>query len=137
MQVSIRQFLTKCPGSQWGSTASLYSFVIKPSFALRSNLPDSLPGSEDSSSSSSSCFTYYFQPSLSSQESLVTSAQFWFYAGAASNASSPLFMLTAGQRLLRAAQAPSRATADGWVTYTLERDVREPVSEGPFVLQVS
>lgn len=83
-------------------------------------------------------FTYYFQPSMNNQELMVTFAHFWFYAGegASPNSSAPLFVLTSEQQLIKAAEAPSMASSDGWTTYHLERDVQAAVSEGPFVLQV-
>ncbi|XP_071767435.2 inhibin alpha chain [Centroberyx gerrardi] len=83
-------------------------------------------------------FTYYFQPSMNTQEALVTSAHFWFYAGegATANSSAPLFILTSEQQLLQAAEAPSETSSDGWTTYRLEQNLQASVSEGPFVLQV-
>ncbi|KAM3857114.1 inhibin alpha chain [Diretmus argenteus] len=82
-----------------------------------------------------SYFTYYFQPSMNSQESLVTSAHFWFYAGegATTNSSAQLFILTSEKQLL---EAPSKTSSDGWITYHLEQNLQASVSEGPFVLQV-
>ncbi|KAM4602190.1 inhibin alpha chain [Polymixia lowei] len=83
-------------------------------------------------------FTYYFQPSMSSQEVVVTSAHFWFYAGIElePNTSAPLFALTSERGLLRLAELPSRVASDGWATYYLESDRRAFITGGPFVLQV-
>ncbi|KAF7657032.1 hypothetical protein LDENG_00032780 [Lucifuga dentata] len=95
----------------------------------------------DPAESTKSHFTFYFQPSMSSQENQVTSAHFWFYAGEAasnnaSSSSSPLFMLTSSQQLHQAAEAPWKTSVDGWSTYHLHQDLHASVSEGPFVLQV-
>ncbi|KAF1371857.1 hypothetical protein PFLUV_G00273710 [Perca fluviatilis] len=95
--------------------------------------PDSAPGG-----TSNSHFTYYFQPSTNNHETLVTSAHFWFYAGegAAANSSAQLFILTAAQQLLRAAEAPSETSSDGWTTYHLDQTLLASLREGPFLLQV-
>ncbi|XP_067438990.1 inhibin alpha chain [Thunnus thynnus] len=84
-------------------------------------------------------FTYYFQPSVNNQETLVTSAYFWFYAGeegAAANSSAQLFILTSAQQLFQAAEAPSKTSSDGWTTYSLDQNLLASVAEGPFLLQV-
>ncbi|XP_056606876.1 inhibin alpha chain [Triplophysa dalaica] len=84
-------------------------------------------------------FTFYFQPSLDSQESTITSAQFWFYAGeaiATSNVSAPLFILTPKQELLRASENPFKRCPDGWTTYKLDRHLHNAMAGGPFMLQV-
>ncbi|KAF0045715.1 inhibin alpha chain [Scophthalmus maximus] len=83
-------------------------------------------------------FTYYFQPSLNDQETLVTSAHLWFYAGegATVNTSAPLFILTSAQQLLQAAEAPSQMSSDGWSTYQLDQTLLASVAQGPFLLQV-
>lgn len=83
-------------------------------------------------------FTYHFQPSIDNQDTLVTSAQFWFYAGerATTNSSASLFILTSAQQILQAAEAPSKWTSDGWTTYQLDQNLLTPVAEGPFLLQV-
>ncbi|GLD63423.1 inhibin alpha chain [Lates japonicus] len=83
-------------------------------------------------------FTYYFQPSMNNQETLVTSAHFWFYTGEGStaNTSAPLFILTSAQQLLQAAEAPSKMSSDGWTTYHLDQSLLASVAEGPFLLQV-
>ncbi|XP_055069188.1 inhibin alpha chain isoform X2 [Misgurnus anguillicaudatus] len=83
-------------------------------------------------------FTYYFQPSLDSQDS-ITSAHFWFYAGeaiASSNISAPVFILTSYQELLQASEAPLKSSPDGWTTYKLYRHLHIVMSGGPFMLQV-
>uniref|UniRef100_A0A672M9E8 Inhibin alpha chain n=1 Tax=Sinocyclocheilus grahami TaxID=75366 RepID=A0A672M9E8_SINGR len=64
---------------------------------------------DNSSEAASGYFTYYFQPSLDSQDSIITSANFWFYAGeaiASSNISAPLFILTPYHELLQATVSP-------------------------------
>ncbi|XP_034037942.1 inhibin alpha chain [Thalassophryne amazonica] len=83
-------------------------------------------------------FTYYFQPSMKNRETLVTLAHFWFYAGEgfSVNSSLPLLMLTSEPQLLQAAEAPSKTSSDGWVTYHLKQNLRDSMSQGPFVLQV-
>ncbi|XP_069020415.1 inhibin alpha chain [Embiotoca jacksoni] len=83
-------------------------------------------------------FTYYFQPSINTQDTVVTSAHFWFYAAdeATANSSAPLFILTSAQQLLQAAEAPSKLSSDGWTTYHLEKNLLAPVAEGPFLLQI-
>ncbi|XP_070711987.1 inhibin alpha chain [Pempheris klunzingeri] len=94
---------------------------------------DSAPGQTNDSHS-----TYYFQPSMNHQEALVTSAHFWFYAGegATDNSSAQLFIVTSVQQLLRAAEAPSVMSSDGWTTYHLGQNLLASVAEGPFLLQV-
>uniref|UniRef100_A0A4W5LIM4 Inhibin alpha chain n=1 Tax=Hucho hucho TaxID=62062 RepID=A0A4W5LIM4_9TELE len=66
---------------------------------------DSTCDSSDSPSErATSHFTYYFQSSLDNQESAITSAHFWFYAGeGASRNITPLFLLTSNQQLLQVA----------------------------------
>ncbi|XP_062270740.1 inhibin alpha chain [Scomber scombrus] len=83
-------------------------------------------------------FTYYFQPSMNSQETLVTSAHFWFYAGegATVNSSAQLFILTSAQELLQAAEGPSETSLDGWTTYSLDQNLLTSLPQGPFLLQV-
>lgn len=83
-------------------------------------------------------FSFNFQPSINSQDTAVTSAHFWFYAGegATGNSSAPLFIVTCTQRPLQAAEAPSKLSSDGWATYDLDQRVLVSVSEGPFLLQV-
>lgn len=75
---------------------------------------------------------------MNNQETLVTSAQFWFYAGegATANSSAQLFILTSAQQFLQAAEAPSERSLDGWTTYSLDQNLLASVSEGPFLLQV-
>nr|XP_020470930.1 inhibin alpha chain [Monopterus albus] len=94
---------------------------------------DSSPGE-----TSISHFTYYFQPSMSSHDTLVTSAHFWFYAGERStdNSSAPLFILTSVQQLLQVAESPSLMSSDRWTTYQLDQKTLASVGEGPFLLQV-
>ncbi len=94
---------------------------------------DSAPGE-----TTDSRVTYHFQPSMNNHENLVTCAHFWFYAGegAAANSSAQLFILTAAQQLLQAAEAPSTVSSDGWTTYELDRSLLASVAEGPFQLQV-
>ncbi|XP_008301071.1 inhibin alpha chain [Stegastes partitus] len=104
------------------------------------------PGSDSSCATSGSSpgettntrFTYYFQPSISSHDTVATSAHLWFYAGAAAPASSSssLFMLTSSQQLLQAAEGPSATSPDGWLTYRLDPNLLTLVAEGPFLLQV-
>lgn len=91
-----------------------------------------------SSSGPESHFTYHFQPSMNNQESQVTSAHFWFYAGeeAAVNSSAELLIITWEQQLLQAAQAPSATSSDGWTTYHLDHSLLPSVAEGAFLLQV-
>ncbi|XP_053273004.1 inhibin alpha chain [Pleuronectes platessa] len=111
---------------QWTSpTQDKSQIILFPS-------SDSSCGSETSSSH----FTYYFQPSLSEQEVVVTAAHFWFYAGEGGNMSAPLFILTSAPQLLQAAEAPSQRSPDGWTTYDLERPALASVAQGPFILQV-
>ncbi|XP_033954229.1 inhibin alpha chain [Pseudochaenichthys georgianus] len=98
---------------------------------------DSSCARSDSAETASSHFTYYFQPSMNSQETSVTSAHFWFYAGeGATNSSAQLFMVTSAQQLHQAAEAPSKTSSDGWMTFDLEQDNLASVAEGPFLLQV-
>ncbi|XP_059183613.1 inhibin alpha chain [Centropristis striata] len=109
--------------SQTGPSGDTLQIIIFPS----SDSP--CPGSD------SADFTYSFQPSLQHQDSVVTSAHFWFYAGggAASNSSAQLSILTsAQQQLLQAAQTSS--DSDGWTTFSL--DLTPLDSEGPIRLQV-
>ncbi|KAI5613476.1 inhibin alpha chain precursor [Silurus asotus] len=90
--------------------------------------------SEDSPSQ----YTYYFQPSLGSQES-ITSVDFWFYAGEAiaiNTTSVSLYVLTTHQELIQLAQGPSKCSPDGWSTYRLERHFHSVIANGPFLLQV-
>ncbi|XP_066522222.1 inhibin alpha chain [Hoplias malabaricus] len=92
-----------------------------------------------SSEASSSHFTYYFQPSLDSQESVITSAHFWFYAGQAiveDATPAPLYILTSRQELLQVAEKPTKHSPDGWTTYRLDRHFHASMGEGPFMLQV-
>ncbi|XP_076011361.1 inhibin alpha chain [Genypterus blacodes] len=113
-------------------TSQIILFPSSDSSCTRS---DSVPGEP-----AKGHFTYYFQPSMNSLETLVTSASFWFYAGdgATTNSSAPLFILSPAQQLLplQAAEAPSVSNSDGWTTYHLDQKPRASVSEGPFVLQV-
>ncbi|XP_026157976.1 inhibin alpha chain [Mastacembelus armatus] len=83
-------------------------------------------------------FTYYFQPSMNSHGTLVTSAHFWFYAGEGitGNSSAPLFIITSAQQLLQAAEDPSKMSSDGWTIYHLDQNLLAYVAEGPFLLQV-
>ncbi|XP_023657449.1 inhibin alpha chain [Paramormyrops kingsleyae] len=84
-------------------------------------------------------FTYYFQPSGHSQETVITSAHFWFYAGEGalrSNTSAPLYILTANQELIHVAEGPTKLADDGWVTYHVGRHISPAMAEGPFVIQV-
>ncbi|KAJ8004135.1 hypothetical protein DPEC_G00155630 [Dallia pectoralis] len=81
-------------------------------------------------------FTYYFQPSAEKQQSAITSAHFWFYAGEGSTNVAPLFILTSDQKLLQVAEAPTRSTPDGWTTYHLQRPLHASLAQGPFVFQV-
>lgn len=84
-------------------------------------------------------FTYYFQPSLDRQESIITSVDFWFYAGEAiaeNTTSLPLYILTMHQELILLAQRPSICSPDGWSTYRLERHFHSAITNGPFLLQV-
>ncbi|XP_058259399.1 inhibin alpha chain [Hemibagrus wyckioides] len=80
-------------------------------------------------------FTYYFQPSLGS---IITSVDFWFYAGKAIavNTSVPLYILTTHQELMQLAQKPSKCSSDGWSTYSLEHHFYSAIANGPFLLQV-
>ncbi|CAB1415394.1 unnamed protein product [Pleuronectes platessa] len=110
------------------------SLVLVRSFYLRLLLDPE--NSSCGSETSSSHFTYYFQPSLSEQEAVVTAAHFWFYAGEGGNMSAPLFILTSAPQLLQAAEAPSQRSPDGWTTYDLERAALASVAQGPFILQV-
>ncbi|XP_040888599.1 inhibin alpha chain [Toxotes jaculatrix] len=107
--------------------------ILFPSSDSSCDMSDSAPGE-----TTESYFTYYFQPSMNSQETLVTSAHFWFYAGegATANTSAPLFILTSAQQLLQAAEAPSKMSSDGWTTYHLDQSLLVSVAEGPFLLQV-
>ncbi|XP_007244302.2 inhibin alpha chain [Astyanax mexicanus] len=92
-----------------------------------------------SSETSSSHFTYYFQPSLDSQESVITSAHFWFYAGetiAGDTNPAPLYILTSHQELLQVANKPVKRSPDGWTTYRLDRHLHAAMADGPFMLQV-
>ncbi|NP_001038669.1 inhibin alpha chain precursor [Danio rerio] len=84
-------------------------------------------------------FTYYFQPSLDSQESIITSAHFWFYAGetiASINISAPLFILTHNKELLKASESPVKRSPDGWTTYKLDVHLHTPMADGQFMLQI-
>ncbi|XP_043965426.1 inhibin alpha chain isoform X1 [Gambusia affinis] len=83
----------------------------------------------------SSTPSYRFQPSIPFQDTVVSSAHFWFYAGPAVNASL-LFMLTLAQRRLQAAQAPTALSPDGWTTFDLDESVLALMAEGPFLLQL-
>ncbi|XP_051996476.1 inhibin alpha chain [Xyrauchen texanus] len=108
--------------------------ILFPSFdSTCMDMPD------HSSDAASGHFTYYFQPSLDSQDSVITSAHFWFYAGEAiafSNTSAPLFILTAHQKLLQASEDPVKRSPDGWTTYRLDRHLHNVMADGPFMLQV-
>lgn len=75
---------------------------------------------------------------MNKRETLITSAQFWFYAGqgATANSSTQLYVLTSGQQLLQAAEAPSATSSDGWTTYQLDQNVLASVAGAPFALQV-
>ncbi|KAL1022125.1 hypothetical protein UPYG_G00022450 [Umbra pygmaea] len=82
-------------------------------------------------------FTYYFQPSLDNQQSTVSSAHFWFYAGDTESANAtPLFLLTSDQQLLQVADVPAKNNPEGWITYHFERPLHAALTQGPFVLQV-
>ncbi|XP_015214647.1 inhibin alpha chain [Lepisosteus oculatus] len=84
-------------------------------------------------------FTYYFQPSTNTLESVVTSAHFWFFSGQvdeAGNSSAPLFILTTHQQLAQVAENPLKTSDDGWVTYHIAKQFHPLLAEGPFVLQV-
>ncbi|MBN3297319.1 INHA protein, partial [Amia calva] len=84
-------------------------------------------------------FTYYFQPSPSTLESVVTSAHFWFFSGETSqadNTSTPLFILTTHQQLAQVAESPEKRSGDGWTTYHIGRLFHPLLADGPFVLQV-
>ncbi|KAI4900847.1 hypothetical protein NFI96_018191, partial [Prochilodus magdalenae] len=84
-------------------------------------------------------FTYYFQPSLDNQESVITSAHFWFYVGAAiaeDGTPVPLYILTSRQDLLQVAKKPTKRSPDGWTTYRLDHHLHPALAEGPFMLQV-
>ncbi|CAL8290032.1 unnamed protein product [Lota lota] len=97
--------------------------------------PCSRTGSSDGGTAT--VHSYYFQPSVNSQELSVTSAHFWFYAGPASNSSAPLYILTPGQHLDHLAEAPSVTSMDGWAAYDLDDHSRpSAVNSGPFMLQV-
>ncbi|XP_070786392.1 inhibin alpha chain [Enoplosus armatus] len=111
-------------------TSQIILFPSSDSSCARS---DSAPGQ-----TINSYFTYYFQPSVNNQETLVTSAHFWFYAGegATANSSAQLFILTSAQELLQAAEDPSTTSSDGWTTYHLDQNLLASVAEGPFLLQV-
>ncbi|XP_017571284.1 inhibin alpha chain [Pygocentrus nattereri] len=91
-----------------------------------------------STSEASSHFTYYFQPSLDNQESVITSAHFWFYAGEAiaDATPAPLYILTSHQELLQVAKKPAKSSPDGWTTYRLDRHLHTAMEVGPFMLQV-
>lgn len=94
---------------------------------------------DHSSDAASRHFTYYFQPSLDSQDSAITSAHFWFYAGeaiASRNISAPLFILTPHQELLQASDSPIKRSPDGWITYKLDVNLHTAMADGPFMLQV-
>ncbi|TRY90335.1 hypothetical protein DNTS_015229 [Danionella cerebrum] len=95
--------------------------------------------SDPSSDAKSGHFTYYFQPSLDSKESIVTSAHFWFYAGeviAFVNTSAPLFMVNDHNELHQASGGPHRRHPDGWTTYKLDAHLYSSMAEGAFMLQV-
>ncbi|XP_035248954.1 inhibin alpha chain [Anguilla anguilla] len=86
-----------------------------------------------------SFFTYYFQPSTHTLESTITSGHFWFYSGDGplpANASAPLYVLTAQQQLVLAADAPERLEEGGWAVYRLGRAVLSSLADGPFAAQV-
>ncbi|KAM9836004.1 inhibin alpha chain [Aulostomus maculatus] len=80
-------------------------------------------------------FTYYFRPSLNNQDSMVTSAHLWFYAGP-SNSSAHLSIVTSAQQLLQVAEAASQLSSDGWRTYIFPQNLLASVFEGPFLVQV-
>ncbi|XP_045915189.1 inhibin alpha chain [Micropterus dolomieu] len=107
--------------------------ILFPSSDSSCARSDSAPGG-----ATDNHFTYYFQPSMNHDETLVTSAHFWFYAGkgATSNSSAQLFILTSEQKLLQAAEDPSKKSSDGWTTYHLVQNLLASVAEGPFLLQV-
>lgn len=65
-----------------------------------------------------SVFSYIFQPSINQHQSVVTSAQLWFFSGLGlpENSSAPVFMLTSGQQHLLASPGPSTRSRDGWST---------------------
>lgn len=75
---------------------------------------------------------------MNNHETVATSAHFWFYVGegVSDNSSAPLFILTAAQQLLQAAEAPSKKSSDGWTTYHLDQNLLSSVAKGPFLLQV-
>ncbi|XP_049426316.1 inhibin alpha chain [Epinephelus fuscoguttatus] len=111
-------------------TSQIILFPSSDSSCARS---DSAPGE-----TTNSHFTYYFQPSMNNQDTLVTSAHFWFYAdeGATANSSAQLFIHTSAQELLQAAEAPSEMSSDGWATFHVDQNLLASVAEGPFLLQV-
>ncbi|KAM4710627.1 inhibin alpha chain [Anableps anableps] len=94
------------------------------------------PADAETRENCSSTPSYHFQPSIPFQDTVVSSAHFWFYAGPAVNASSLLFILTSAQQHLQAARAPPALSSDGWATYDLDQSVLAPVAEGPFLLQI-
>uniref|UniRef100_A0A4W5LIG7 Inhibin subunit alpha n=1 Tax=Hucho hucho TaxID=62062 RepID=A0A4W5LIG7_9TELE len=118
---------TRVGRAAWAQEESPGELFVSPSIDLalfpRSALfsPDSTCDSSDSPSErATSHFTYYFQSSLDNQESAITSAHFWFYAGeGASRNITPLFLLTSNQQLLQVAHHLLTA-----------------LTQGPFVLQV-
>ncbi|XP_056226338.1 inhibin alpha chain [Seriola aureovittata] len=107
--------------------------IIFPSSDSSCAKSDSVPGETPESH-----FTYYFQPSMNHQETMVTSAHLWFYAGegATANISAKLFIVTSAQQLLQAAETPSKMSSDGWTTFHLDQSQLVSVAEGPFLLQV-
>ncbi|XP_054480051.1 inhibin alpha chain [Anoplopoma fimbria] len=112
-------------------TQETSQIILFPSSDSSCATSDSAPGEPTNSH-----FTYYFQPSMNNLGTLVTSAHFWFYAGKGANSSAQLFILTSEQQLLRAAEAPPKASSDGWTTYDLDQNPLTSVAEGPFLLQV-
>ncbi|KAJ8403437.1 hypothetical protein AAFF_G00352090 [Aldrovandia affinis] len=91
------------------------------------------------SEGASSHFTYYFQPSAHSHETVITSGHFWFYSGEGTptgNISAPLFILTTQQQLIQVAEGPEKWGEDGWTTYRVDRHILSFMAEGPFMLQV-
>ncbi|XP_074482844.1 inhibin alpha chain [Sebastes fasciatus] len=118
---------------QTSPTQETSQIILFPSSDSSCARSDTAPGE-----TTNSHFTYYFQPSVNNQETLVTSAHFWFYAGegASANSSAQLFILTPARQLLPAADAPSVTSSDGWTTYHLDQHPLASVAEGPFLLQV-
>ncbi|XP_042369388.1 inhibin alpha chain [Plectropomus leopardus] len=118
---------------QTSQTQEMSQIILFPSSDSSCTSTDSSPGDL-----SNSHFTYYFQPSVNNQETLVTSAHFWFFTGkeTQTNSSAQLFAVTSTQKLLLVADAPSKTSSDGWTTYHLDQNLLAPVAEGPFLLQV-